>query len=266
MVCASPLFAADKIQPIHQNGRTIYVNKEEPRGNSAVAPEFAPIRHYVYWSNTQHRWKNVPTPSRRALRNAEVAAREVTSMVADAAAAPNTEATIAASNSMKSSSRRGPLKDLSAQRTLDQIIDDAADRNHVDRDLVRALIQVESNFNPSAISRKGAIGLMQLMPATARDLNVDPYDPEQNVEGGVRHLRGLLDNYKGDVQLSLAAYNAGVANVAKHGGIPPFRETQAYVKKITQLYGPGHPFDGAAGYSPITVGRDSEGHLFFSNQ
>ena len=123
------------------------------------------------------------------------------------------------------------------QQEIDAAIDLAASRHNVDPSLVRAVIKVESNFNPNAVSRKGAMGLMQLMPQTARQLNVvNPFDPEQNVDAGVRHLKRLMESYGGDVKLSLAAYNAGAGAVARSAGIPHFRETRNYVKRITQLY------------------------------
>ena len=113
-------------------------------------------------------------------------------------------------------------------------ITEHARRHQVAADLVRAVIQVESAFNPIAVSNKGAMGLMQLMPATAVELGVaNPFDPDENIRGGVTYLRRLLDRYDGNVELALAAYNAGVGNVEKYGDVPPFKETQNYVKKIT---------------------------------
>ena len=121
--------------------------------------------------------------------------------------------------------------------SYDDLILTASGRHNVDAHLVRAVIKAESDFNSSARSLKGAMGLMQLMPDTARLLNVsDAYDPSENVEGGVRHLRMLLDRYQGDLQLSLAAYNAGSGAVEKHGGVPPFIETREYVRRVLRFY------------------------------
>ena len=112
-----------------------------------------------------------------------------------------------------------------------------SDRHNIDADLIRAVIKAESDFNSSARSNKGAMGLMQLMPETARLHNViDAYDPNENVEGGVRHLKMLLERYQGDLELSLAAYNAGSGAVEKHGGIPPFAETREYVRRVLRFY------------------------------
>ena len=156
------------------------------------------------------------------------------------------------------------------QEDIDAAIDQAAARHNVDPSLVRSVVKVESNFNPNAVSRKGAMGLMQLMPSTARSLNVsNPFDPAQNVDAGVRHLRRLLDNYNGNVRLSLAAYNAGSGAVARSAGVPHFRETQNYVRRITNLYNggsePGSYVIGGATHDPVRVQRDARGVLFISN-
>lgn len=103
----------------------------------------------------------------------------------------------------------------------------------VDKALVQAVIHAESGYNPNAVSPKGAAGLMQLMPKTAQGLKVnDSFNPTENIRGGVRYLRFLLDTFKGDVTLALAAYNAGLSKVAKYGGIPPYNETRTYVAKV----------------------------------
>lgn len=116
---------------------------------------------------------------------------------------------------------------------FDQIINSCSTEFGVDKALVKAVIHAESGYNPNAVSSKGAAGLMQLMPGTAHDLKVaDSFNPSDNIRGGVRYLRFLLDTFKGDVSLALAAYNAGLGKVAKHGGIPPYQETRNYVSKV----------------------------------
>jgi hypothetical protein len=113
------------------------------------------------------------------------------------------------------------------------IIIEAASRYQVDPTIILAIIKAESNYNPEAVSRAGAVGLMQLMPSTARDLGVkDSFNPEQNIHGGVKYFSQLLNKFSGDHALALAAYNAGTQKVLKHKGIPPFIETKRYIKKV----------------------------------
>lgn len=126
--------------------------------------------------------------------------------------------------------------DGARRKAFDTIIKEASRRYRVDMPLVKAVIRAESDFVPYAVSPKGAQGLMQLMPATARLRNVwRTFEPRQNVEGGVSHLRYLLDRYSGNVRLALAAYNAGENAVDKHGGIPPFPETTEYVSRVLRF-------------------------------
>jgi hypothetical protein len=121
-------------------------------------------------------------------------------------------------------------------------IREAAERYGVEEGLIRAVIRVESGFNSRAVSPKGARGLMQLMPGTASMLGVrDSFDPRQNIDGGVRHLRGLIDRFGSDLTLALAAYNAGEQAVVNHRGIPPYRETRDYVTRILGLFVPVPP-------------------------
>jgi soluble lytic murein transglycosylase-like protein len=120
----------------------------------------------------------------------------------------------------------------------EQLIQSSAAKYGVSAALVKAVIQAESGYNPNAVSRAGASGLMQLMPGTAKQLKVaDAFNPKQNVDGGVRYLKFLLDTLKGDVSLALAAYNAGMGKVAKYGGIPPYEETRTYVSRVLSYMG-----------------------------
>ena len=139
----------------------------------------------------------------------------------------------------------------------------------LDPKLVDALVRVESGYDPGALSRKGAMGLMQLMPATASRLGVaDPFDPEQNVRGGVREFARLLDRYRGNLQLALAAYNAGEGAVSHYRGIPPYKETRNYVSRILTIY-TGKPYRLSGSYRtvPVRMMTDpSTGRTVITNQ
>ena len=127
--------------------------------------------------------------------------------------------------------------DYSDKTNIKNLISKIAKKHGVDEKLVNAVVSQESGYNPAAKSRVGALGLMQLMPATAKGLGVtNPLDPEQNVEGGVKYLKSMLNKYNGNVILALAAYNAGPNAVDKYDGVPPYPETQNYVKSILSSY------------------------------
>lgn len=145
-----------------------------------------------------------------------------------------------------------------------EIIKTACDRHGVDPALVHAIVKVESDFNPQAISRKGAMGLMQLMPQTALEMNVrNSFNPNENIDGGVKYLRYLIKQYSGNLSLALAAYNSGETAVNKWGTIPPYRETQDYVQKILGLYnGTGHP---ASPRYTIYVGYGEDGDILLTD-
>ena len=235
------------------SGRKIYVNGEAGNGSTSSTPSrveaSAPRSALVYWSATEHRFKPVPT-SGAVMRAARSAASEVNSY-------------LDGKGQNYQNLNRG-----FTQQDIDAAIDAAAVRHNVDPSLVRSVVKVESNFNPNAVSRKGAMGLMQLMPSTARSLNVaNPFDPAQNVDAGVRHLRKLLDSYGGNVSLSLAAYNAGSGAVARSAGVPHFRETQNYVRRITDLYSASGASSSIFSpvHEPVRVQRDARGVLYISN-
>jgi hypothetical protein len=159
----------------------------------------------------------------------------------------------------------------SAVDPMDRIVRDAAERNRVDPALVKAVISTESGWNPHAVSRKGAVGLMQLIPETAERYGVgNLFDPAQNVEGGTMYLKWLLDRYKGDLPKTLAAYNAGEHAVDLYRGVPWYPETQRYVQKVTHAYfqpGSGrNPTLWSPPRPPVRREVDSNGRVVFTNE
>jgi Transglycosylase SLT domain len=152
----------------------------------------------------------------------------------------------------------------------ERLVREAADRHNIDPALVRAVIETESNWNAGAVSRKGAFGLMQLMPTTAQRFGVrEFYSPQQNVEAGVKYLKTLLERYDGNLDLALAAYNAGEGAVDKAHGIPAFRETRSYVQKVQNAYfrpGSGRLSDLWVNPRAIHKNVDPSGRVIFTNE
>jgi len=152
----------------------------------------------------------------------------------------------------------------------EKLVREAADRHHVDPALVRAVIETESNWNPRAYSRKGAGGLMQLIPTTAQRYGAyDLFNPQQNIDAGVRHLKMLLQRYNGNLDLALAAYNAGEGAVDRAQGIPAFRETRDYVQKVQNAYfrpGSGRLTDAFINRHAIHRDVAPDGRIIFSNE
>lgn len=274
------------------DGRLVYENAPD-KPVAASQPAAGSDSGMVYWSNTEHRWKPVPSMNSNSMRAAQSAAEEVRRLIRRAAqsnsrlAAEGNALRLASTQVQNPSARPGSrpqtrvvakavhassgtqmasLQMPSTASWINDVVEKAALRHSVDPNLVRAIVQVESNFNPQAVSRKGAIGLMQLMPRTAKSLNVtNPYDPAQNVDAGVRHFKELLDSYGGNLELSLAAYNAGVTAVHKSGGVPNYSETRNYVKKITGIYGSNTARLYANGHPPLEIKKDAQGHLSVSD-
>jgi len=138
---------------------------------------------------------------------------------------------------LESKTSSKPLNNNAGTNNINELIGEYSIKNELDENLVKAIIQQESGFQPNVTSKAGAMGLMQLMPGTAKGLGVNnAYDPEENIAGGTKYLRNLLNKYDGDTTKALAAYNAGPAAVEKYNGIPPYAETQNYVKNVLGMY------------------------------
>jgi soluble lytic murein transglycosylase-like protein len=269
MVASRPAMAQSVVESRDAFGHLVLTEGDEqkpkPQPATAVSAtpssptNFAATSRYtglVYWSNREHRWKPVPQSGSSTMKAARKAAQEVDAQLAG----PDRSSRLVIGSPVTLDASGSGLQRPMSPEAVDKAIDEAAQRHGVDPNLVRAVVKVESNFNPHAVSSKGAMGLMQLMPYTAKSLKVgDAFDPNQNVDAGVRHLKSLLENYNGNLEMSLAAYNAGSGAVRRSRGIPPYRETRDYVKKITDLY------LGGAFKPRIQETRDAEGHRNFSN-
>lgn len=171
-----------------------------------------------------------------------------------------------------------PIAPAKPSAPIAETVDRVARQNNLSPDLVHSVIQVESNYNPNAVSPKGAQGLMQLIPATARRFGVsDAFDPADNIQGGARYLKYLLKLYKGDESLALAAYNAGEGAVSRYGGVPPYPETQEYVAKVRQRLSASPATQPASGepqataedvpaYNPIHIVTDAHGKVYYTSR
>jgi soluble lytic murein transglycosylase-like protein len=264
LLLALPSQAAESIAAhLDSNGRLVFVN--EPAPTSASSSKIAAPKASSSSSSPAQPKAEATSASRRVINSTQApdslpAVENLGSAIAQPpalapAALGSPESAVASATASRSAD-------------LNSLIEQAAMRHQVDPELVKAIVKVESNFNPRAVSPAGALGLMQLIPATAMRFGVaNPFDPQANLDGGVRYLKYLLGQYEGNVQLSLAAYNAGEDAVARSGGmIPSIRETQDYIRKIAQLY-PQQAMS-ATGLPPapsIEKFVDSSGVVHFSN-
>lgn len=156
---------------------------------------------------------------------------------------------------------KGIKKGLFSEKDIDKWIEIYSTKYKIDKFLIKAIIETESNYNAKAVSKKGAKGLMQLMPAVAKEFNVkDPFDIKENIKAGILYFKKMLTEFNGNVALALAAYNSGINNVKKYDGIPPFKETQEYVKKVMTKWK-----QLSENNSEITVYKDKSGNYHLTN-
>jgi len=247
-LCAIPVHA-QLASYVDGNGNLVFINADPP-----------PTRHTAAKSSL----KSLPASAAKAA--GELPSGPSSSGSSTTGAAAPGGASVAGSRATK-----GALVPVAMEpAALSQVVQQTAQKNHVDPALVRAVISTESNWNSSAVSSKGALGLMQLIPGTAQLLGVgNAFDPVQNVEGGTRYLAMLLQRYNGDVTKAVAAYNAGPGAVDRFGGVPDYRETRNYVQKVTSTYfGPGSDRDPHAFVMPKPIYRtqDPDGRVVFSNE
>jgi soluble lytic murein transglycosylase-like protein len=246
---------------VDERGRRVYVNPEPKPDRSVQNPVVSGNKS----SGTAHNMRAANQPlTKTPIATSRTASRPGTYKLATYA--PPAEPAHNSAAPVRSS--KGTALDAAneARPSLESLVEQTALRHDVDVNLIRAMIHTESNNDPRAVSNKGALGLMQLMPFTARDLGVtNVFDPVQNVDGGVRYLKSLLTQFGGDLPLSLAAYNAGPGAVTRHGGIPPYRETQDYVKKIGSLYGSLRLQAQKPRFQGITRTVDETGRVIYTN-
>ncbi|HXO38099.1 MAG TPA: lytic transglycosylase domain-containing protein [Candidatus Acidoferrum sp.] len=221
---------------ILRNGFSIHFDRKEQSANSTrlfTATGYLDIASDQITSFEEDETPLIPEPPAAAPPATQLATQALINkpVVSKPSAKPLSAAQPAAINklTLAPSTAAQPIIDL------DQVVREASSRNRLDPDFVSSVIQAESNFKTHAVSKKGAQGLMQLMPSTAAQLGVaDPFDPKANVEAGTAHLSALLDRYHNDPIKALAAYNAGAHRVKQYNGVPPYRETRAYISKIVR--------------------------------
>jgi len=228
------------------DGRRVYINGDEPATPKPANPAAASSR-------------------------ASTAAATTTPAASATATDPSADATGTATADQPAAGSDASNTSKPAPQTLDQMVKEVAARYNVDPDLVKAVVTTESNWNPHAVSRTGAQGLMQLVPSTARDLGVhNAFDPQQNLDGGVRYLRMLLERYDGDLDKALAAYNAGPGAVDRAGGVPHIAETESYVRHVTATYRNPYadqsPREAIETPHPIYRTVDDSGRVVFTNE
>jgi Transglycosylase SLT domain len=244
LVCSNPV-RAQISKSVDANGKTVWVNDDSPK----------PRHGSTISSASGH-----PTATSSMLTRASIATSFPGSRTSYAEPKPLEHVTLDAEY-------RSPA----AEAGLDRIVDDAAQRHNVDPNLVRAVIAQESGWNSRAISRKGAVGLMQLIPETGQKYGArNLFDPAQNIDAGTSYLKSLLTRYDGDINMTLAAYNAGENAVDRFGGVPAYAETQNYVQKVGDryFYGSAHSStrSGAPPKHPMRKATDAEGHATFTNE
>ena len=225
VLVGAQLSAAAADLAVLRNGSTIPFLRKEQRGNTT--------RLYITGG-----YMDVPTTQIASFEKDDTPPPPAVSVPAGPVVSPPAQTSAPAQKVNQAKSAPSPAAASTttvSQAEIDEFIREAASRYQLDPDFVRSVIKAESNFHPHAVSRKGAQGLMQLMPQTAASLGVkDPFDPQANVEAGTAHLSELLDRYHNDPIKALAAYNAGAHRVQQYHGVPPYRETRAYIAKIVR--------------------------------